>query len=43
MYSPGTTINVYQPCVLNDMSHGNKDEDICRFDGGIVVQKDSNK
>jgi len=23
-YSSGTTINVYQPCVLNDMSHGNK-------------------
>ena len=24
----GTTINVYQPCVLNDMSHGNKVQNI---------------
>jgi len=39
----GTTINVYQPCVLNDMSHGNKDQNIRMVDGGIVQQKDSNK
>ena len=39
----GTTINVYQPCVLNDMSHGNKDQNIYEQDGGIVQQKDSKK
>ena len=27
-YNHGTTINVYQPCVLNDMSHGNKGQNI---------------
>jgi hypothetical protein len=50
-YYGGTTINVYQPCVLNDMSHGNKrqnifeeDQNICEYNGGIVQQKDhSNK
>ena len=43
----GTTINVYQPCVLNDMSHGNKNqntfEGIKMVDGGTVEQKDSKK
>ena len=29
----GSTINVYQPCVLNDMSHGNENV-------GTVQQKD---
>ena len=38
----GTTINVYQPCVLNDMSHGNKGQNICKC-GGRVQQKDSKK
>jgi len=38
--SHGTTINVYQPCVLNDMSHGNKGENIFEIGGGIVQQKD---
>ena len=33
------TINVYQPCVLNDMSHGNKRLNI----NGRVQQKDSKK
>ena len=37
---PGTTINVYQPCVLNNMSHGNKGENIFEISGGIVQQKD---
>ena len=41
--SSGTTINVYQPCVLNDMSHGNKRQNIREFTGGIVQQKDSKK
>ena len=41
---PGATINVYQPCVLNDMSHGNKGQNnICMEDGGTVQQKDSKK
>ena len=35
----GSTINVYQPCVLNDISHGNKRQNIC----GRVQQKDSKK
>ena len=43
----GATINVYQPCVLNDMSHGNKNqntfEGIKMVDGGTVEQKDSKK
>ena len=39
----GTTINVYQPCVLNDMSHGNKAQNIRELGGGIVQQKDSKK
>jgi len=38
-YPRGTIINVYQPCVLNDMSHGNKGQNICMFAGGIVQQK----
>jgi hypothetical protein len=38
----GTTINVYQPCVLNDMSHGNKRGNIQELAGGRVQQKDSN-
>ena len=41
-YRRGTTINVYQPCVLNDMSHGNKGQNIMES-GGIVQQKDSKK
>jgi acyl-coenzyme A thioesterase PaaI-like protein len=41
--SRGTTINVYQPCVLNDMSHGNKGRNIFEGVGGIVQQKDSKK
>ena len=40
--SRGTTINVYQPCVLNDMSHGNKGKNIMKA-GGTVQQKDSKK
>jgi len=36
----GTTINVYQPCVLNDMSHGNKRQNIKMVSGSIVQQKD---
>ena len=39
----GGTINVYQPCVLNDMSHGNKGQNIREEYGGIVRQKDSSK
>ena len=39
----GTTINVYQPCVLNDMSHGNKGQNICEDLGSRVQQKDSKK
>ena len=42
-YHRGTTINVYQPCVLNDMSHGNKGQNIREEYGGIVRQKDSSK
>jgi len=37
------TINVYQPCVLNDMSTGNEGQNIDEYDGGIVQQKDSKK
>ena len=37
------TINVYQPCVLNDMSHGNKEQNIHMQRGGSVQQKDSKK
>ena len=39
----GATINVYQPCVLNDMSHGNKRQNIYMTFRGIVQQKDSKK
>jgi hypothetical protein len=39
----GTTINVYQPCVLNDMSYENKDQNIDILRGGTVRQRDSNK
>ena len=39
----GTTINVYQPCVLNDMSHGNKRQNITEAFSGRVQQKDSKK
>ena len=39
-YERGSTINVYQPCVLNDMSHGNKGQNIGMYDDGIVQQKD---
>jgi hypothetical protein len=35
------TINVYQPCVLNDMSHGNKLKNINMEDGGCVQQRGS--
>ena len=38
-----STINVYQPCVLNDMSHGNKDENINMDDSCIIRQKHSKK
>jgi hypothetical protein len=44
--SYGGTINVYQPCVLNDMSHGNKGQNIYRGflgNGGRVQQKNSKK
>ena len=37
-FQHGATINVYQPCVLNDMSHGNKDQNIYMGSGGIVRQ-----
>ena len=37
-----STINIYQPCVLNDMSHENKRGNIME-DGGTVQQKDSKK
>ena len=37
------SINVYQPCVLNDMSHGNKLQNIRMKEGGIIQQKESNK
>ena len=42
-YRRGTTINVYQPCVLNDMSYGNKGQNIYMLGGGIVQQKDKSK
>jgi hypothetical protein len=42
-FHSGTTINVYQPCVLNDMSHGNKGQNIYESGGGTVQQKDSKK
>ena len=41
-FDRGSTINVYQPCVLNDMSHGNKGKNIMKA-GGTVQQKDSKK
>ena len=41
-YNHGSTINVYQPCVLNDMSHGNKGQNIYEY-GGTVQQKDKSK
>ena len=39
-FDRGTTINVYQPCILNDMSHGNKRQNIFEQSGGIVRQKE---
>lgn len=36
----GSTINVYHPCVLDGMSHGNKNHNVYRYDGGTVRQKD---
>ena len=39
----GATINVYQPCVLNNMCYGNKEQNIYMYGGGIVRQKDSKK
>ena len=41
-WTHGSTINVYQPCVLNDMSHGNKGQNIYELDGH-VQQKNSKK
>ena len=35
----GGTINVYQPCVLNKMSKGNKEQDINMVAGGTIHQK----
>ena len=40
-YQDGAAINVYQPCILNDMSHGNKRQNIRELSGGLVQQKDS--
>ena len=44
-YERGSTINVYQPCVLNDISHGNKGQNISRgYDNsGTIQQKHSKK
>ena len=42
-YNSGSTINVYQPCVLDDMSHGNKRQNIRMVNRGTVGQKDSSK
>ena len=41
-YSRGSTINVYQPCVLSDVSHGNKGKNINRglANHGTIQQKD---
>ena len=39
-WNGASTINVYQHCVLNDMSHENKGKNIDEDDGGIVQQKD---
>jgi hypothetical protein len=39
----GSTINVYQPCVLKAMSHENKGQNIYEDRGGIVQQKNSKK
>ena len=41
-YHLGATINVYQPCVLNDMSHGNKRQNISEC-SGRVQQKGTKK
>ena len=42
-YERGSTINVYQPCILNDMSHGNKRQNIYRGYCSRVQQKNSKK
>ena len=42
-YYSGTSINVYQPYVLNDMSQGNKRQNIYEGSSGRVQQKDSKK
>jgi hypothetical protein len=34
----GSTINVYQPCVLNDMSHGNKGFNISKYESGRLYR-----
>ena len=39
----GTTINVHQPCVLNDMFHGNRGQNIHMLGDGTVQRKGSNK
>ena len=41
----GSTINVHQPCILNSMSYGNKEQNIYRgYDNsGTIQQKDSKK
>ena len=44
-YSRGSTINVYRPCVLGDVSHGNKGQNINRGlnNRGTIQQKETIK
>ena len=42
-WTHGSTIKVYQPCVLNDMSHGNKRQNTHEEYSSIIQQKDSKK
>ena len=42
-YHRGSTINVCQPCVLDDISDRNKTSDIYMGDGGSVVQSTTTK
>ena len=40
LYAAGTTINVYRPCVLSQVSRGNRRQNVAKINGGIVRQND---
>jgi len=43
LYAAGTTINVYRPCVLSQVSRGNRRQNVAKINGGIIRQNDDSK